>query len=258
MYDPDLDIGDEDWQSGLTWGHGMIRRMNELRKYNANLATIISIGGWNEGSNKYSEMVRNPASRKVFVNSVIDFLIKYEFDGLDFDWEYPGMKAAGEADRVPGRDEDKQDYVALLQELRIAFEPYGFLLTAAVSAGKTTIDRAYDVPQVSKLLHYINLMTYDFHGGWDNYTAHNAPLYPFPGSTGIEQQFTTQWAVDYWISLGADPKKIVLGIPLYGRTFTLKYRGNNGLGAPVVGKGGSPGPITRIIGMLGYNEVSSL
>ncbi len=53
------------------------------------------------------------------------------------------MKAAGEADRVPGRDEDKEDYVKLLRELRSAFEPYGFLLTAAVSAGKPTIDRAY-------------------------------------------------------------------------------------------------------------------
>ena len=103
-------------------------------------------------------MVRNPASRKIFVDSVIDFLIKYEFDGLDFDWEYPGMKAAGDQDRVPGRDYDKEDYVELLKELRAAMDPYGFILTAAVSAGVPTIDRAYDIPQVSQLLHFINLM----------------------------------------------------------------------------------------------------
>lgn len=53
------------------------------------------------------------------------------------------MKASGEADRVPGRDEDKEDYIKLLRELRAAFEPYGFILSAAVSAGKPTIDRAY-------------------------------------------------------------------------------------------------------------------
>lgn len=258
LYDPDLDVGDENWNSGLNWGHGMIRRMNELRNYNPNLATMISIGGWNEGSNKYSVMVRSASTRRTFIDSVVKFLIKYEFDGLDFDWEYPGMKASGEADRTPGRDEDKEDYVLLLEELREAFEPYGFLLTAAVSAGKPTIDRAYDIPKVSQLLHFINLMTYDFHGGWDKTTGHNSPLYPLDGATGIDEQFTMKYAVDYWIERGADPKKIILGIGLYGRTFTLKDSKNNGIGAPVVGKGGSPGPITRIIGMLGYNEICSM
>lgn len=30
------------------------------------------------------------------------------------------------------------------------------------------------------------------------------------------------------------------------------------MGAPVTGKGGAPGPITRIIGMLGYNEICGM
>ena len=60
--------------------------MTELRKYNPNLATLISIGGWNEGSNKYSAMVSNAGSRATFVASVVEFLKKYELDGLDLDW----------------------------------------------------------------------------------------------------------------------------------------------------------------------------
>ncbi len=159
--------------------------MTELRKYNPNLATLISIGGWNEGSNKYSAMVSNAGSRATFVASVVEFLKKYELDGLDLDWyveiitltyskflqiillffrEYPAMKAVNDQDRTPGRDADKADYISLLRELRAAFEPYGFILSAAVSAGKPTIDRAYDVPQVSKYLDIINLMCYDYHG----------------------------------------------------------------------------------------------
>ena len=120
-------------------------------------------------------MASSASSRKTFVHSVIEFLKKYEFDGLDIDWEYPSMKAVNDQDRTPGRDADKHDYISLLKELREAFEPYGYILSAAVSAGIPTIDRAYDVPQVSKYLHFINLMTYDFHGGWDVKTAHNAP-----------------------------------------------------------------------------------
>lgn len=47
----------------------------------------------------------------------------------------------------------------------------------------------------------------------------------------------------------------VLGMGLYGRTFTLANPSNNGIGAPAVGAGGSAGPITKLVGILGYHEV---
>jgi chitinase len=47
---------------------------------------LVAIGGWNEGSEKYSAMASSAATRAVFVQSVVDFLTKYGFDGLDFDW----------------------------------------------------------------------------------------------------------------------------------------------------------------------------
>jgi GH18 family chitinase len=65
---------------------GMYRRFNHLRSYNPHLTTMIGIGGWNEGSDKYSAMASSAASRKIFVDSVVKFLQKYDFDGLDLDW----------------------------------------------------------------------------------------------------------------------------------------------------------------------------
>lgn len=50
------------------------------------MSTLIAIGGWNEGSDKYSRMVSSPATRTVFVNSVLKFLQTHNFDGLDVDW----------------------------------------------------------------------------------------------------------------------------------------------------------------------------
>jgi chitinase len=64
----------------------MYRRWNYLRTVNPNLTTMIAIGGWNEGSDKYSRMASNAASRKTFVDSVVKFLQKYDFDGIDLDW----------------------------------------------------------------------------------------------------------------------------------------------------------------------------
>lgn len=65
---------------------GQMHKMNGLRNKNKHLTTLISIGGWSEGSTKYSHMVSNANSRKEFVHSVLDFLHKYDFDGLDIDW----------------------------------------------------------------------------------------------------------------------------------------------------------------------------
>jgi chitinase len=38
----------------------------------------------------------------------------------------------------------------MIQELKNAFAPYGWLLTAAVPPGKSTIDSAYDIPAVAR------------------------------------------------------------------------------------------------------------
>lgn len=45
-------------------------------------------------------MAADPAKRTTFVNSVVDFLITYGFDGLDFDWEYPSNRGGSITDKV--------------------------------------------------------------------------------------------------------------------------------------------------------------
>lgn len=50
----------------------------------------MAIGGWNDSAgNKYSRLVNSPSARQRFITTVIQFIEKYEFEGLDLDWEYP-------------------------------------------------------------------------------------------------------------------------------------------------------------------------
>lgn len=227
-------------------GKGAYKRFNNLKQRNPNLKTLIAIGGWNEGSSKYSDMAGNPGARQTFVSSVVDFLGKHGFDGLDLDWEYPTQRG--------GRPEDKQNFATLIRELKQSLSPKGYLLTAAVSAGKNTIEPAYDVPAMSRDLDFINVMAYDFHGAWDPVTGHNAPLYARPEESGDNQVMNINSAINFWLHKGASKDKLIMGMPAYGRGFRLSNAANNGFGAPVSGPGPA-GPYTREAGSLGYNEI---
>ena len=209
---------------------------------------MISLGGWYEGSEKYSDMANDPEHRKRFVKTAVEFLTTFDFDGLDMDWEYP-------ANRL-GKPYDQQNYITLLRELKEAFEPHGFLLTAALSPGKPTIDSAYGklVPQLNELLDWANVMTYDYHGGWEDILGHNAPLYRRPDEQDdIHKWFTVNYTVHYYLELGLKKENMVMGVPFYGRAWTIAP-GKNHLNDTAKGMSGI-GFISGEYGVLGYNEV---
>jgi len=230
------------------YGKGAFERFTNLKQQNGKLKTLLAIGGWNEGSIKYSSMAASPETRRIFIDSVVEFLDKYNFDGLDLDWEYPAARR--------GKGEDKGNFASLVRELKTAFRSAGkdYLLTAAVSAGKWFIDPGYDVPEISRYLDFINVMCYDYHGGWEDKTGHNAPIYARPEEEGNDRISNVNFSLHYWIEKGAPPEKIILGMATYGRSFTLQREENHGYGAPAPQKG-QAGPYTREPGSLGYNEI---
>jgi chitinase len=97
------------------------------------------------------------------------------------------------------------------------------------------------------------LMGYDMHGAWDDFTGHNAPLFERAGEPEDQRMLNIHYAVKYWISQGASPSKITLGVPIYARTFTLVNSANHGLYDPASGPG-LPGEFTNEPGMMGYHE----
>lgn len=72
-----------------------------MKEQNSNLKTLIAIGGWNEGSETYSKMAADPVKRARFINSALELVQKWGFDGFDLDWEYPGQRG-GSSDDIVG------------------------------------------------------------------------------------------------------------------------------------------------------------
>ncbi|XP_053620320.1 probable chitinase 2 [Plodia interpunctella] len=233
----------------LDTGNGNFRKFTKLKEENPNLKTILAVGGWNEGSAKFSIMAANPIFRNNFIRSSLQFIEDYNFDGLDLDWEYPNRR-----DTVHGAA-DIENFTLLTKELREEFDKRGLLLTSAVSSNKASAEWSYDIPEISKYLDFIHIMTYDMYGSWDPITGHNSPLHKGEGDTGNRDDlYTVDVAVEYWLSQGCPPSKLVLGMPLYGRTFTLTNSAVNGVRAPSSGPGLS-GQYTATAGFMGYNEI---
>jgi len=108
-----------------------LSQLVDQKKNHPHLKVMIACGGWG-GSEGFSDMAATTENRKKFVDSAVRFLLDYKLDGLDIDWEYPGMYAAGN----PYRPEDKENFTSLMRELRKAMDKTGQKLTLTfASAG---------------------------------------------------------------------------------------------------------------------------
>ncbi|GJQ78433.1 hypothetical protein Trydic_g11554 [Trypoxylus dichotomus] len=228
----------------LTLDSAKRNNVSKLKEKYPHLKVLVSIGGWQDGSIKYSKMAANPHMRNNFINNTIDFIREHNFDGLDLVWEFPTKRG--------GSLHDKVNFVQLIKELRAAYDEHNFLLTAALGASKDTIDNGYDISELSMHLDYMFMMCYDYSGMWSRMIGPNAPLHG-PDLLNVE------YTINHMLKLGADPDKLIIGIPFYGRTFLRLETNVNNIIPPRLGEKfrntSFNGSFTQEEGFMGYNEI---
>ncbi|KAF9455396.1 glycosyl hydrolases family 18-domain-containing protein [Collybia nuda] len=239
-------------------------RMNKwIHRINPSCTTSVSVGGWsmNDGPSKYtggvdytpffSKMAETAASRSIFIQSAIKFARRLEFDGVDIDWEFIGDPTRG------GKSADRANFSALVREMRAAMQAEAsssgkkeLMITMAAPAGPDDF-KNIDAKTISDYVDWINIMTYDFYGNWENQVENHAPI----ADTRIPGWSFTS-AIDQYLGAGVPPAKLMAGLPLYGRVWTLSDLSNTSPGAP--GTAGTAGRCTAEHGYMSYFEIKEV
>jgi chitinase len=249
----------QNWAQSEKHEAGNFGRIKDLKKKYPHLKVLLSVGGWTKSS-EFSDAA-TPEYREHFAQSCVNLMNQYRFDGLDLDWEYPVEGG------LPGnvhRPEDKQNFTALLQSVKQKLKS-NQELTIAVSADPGKV-KNLEVAEINKVVDAIHLMTYDYHGGWNEFTAHHASLYA-PDAAVVNGQekeegrlaLNVNAGVQAYLNAGASPERLVLGMPSYGRAWMAPtHSEKNGLYEPATKQVVSSEPGNWEDGYFDYSAIQRM
>lgn len=215
---------------GFAHDKGNFEVLNSLKKKNPRLQVVVSVGGWT-WSGGFSDVSLTPESRKKFVDSALRFVRRYDLDGIDIDWEYPGLPGIGNT----FRPEDKQNYTMLLKELRERLNKEGkarrrhFVTSVATGASPKFLEHT-EMGKAQRYVDSVNLMSYDYYEpDSDTTTGDHSPLFTDPADP---KHVSTDASVKLYEAAGVPAGKIVVGVPFYGHAWGDVDAKNNGLFQP--------------------------
>ncbi|KAI9156054.1 hypothetical protein H9P43_009164 [Blastocladiella emersonii ATCC 22665] len=223
---------------------GELYQMFLLKDKYPHLKLIMSVGGWTWSDN-FSDVFASQAARQKAVVTGTELLDKFGFDGIDFDWEFPGANdKKGNPDfphwtSRPNEDHDNAAtfYRELKQYWASKSKPYE--VTAAL-AGYAFGGTPAGWRGIAQALDYALVMAYEYqHAKPDERTRGGGTLRPADDDLPVEKANTVMGGIKGYLDLGFAKEKLVVGIPLYGNgwmglTDRMQSRdGIPGFGIPV-------------------------
>ncbi|EEY23441.1 chitotriosidase-1 [Verticillium alfalfae VaMs.102] len=225
----------------------LFSNFTDLKKDNPSLKMIIAIGGWTHNDpgplqKVFSDMVSTKKNRSTFIENLMAFLRQYAFDGVDFDWEYPGAEDRG------GVPNDGINFTQFLKELEAANkkQPKRYIVSYTAPTSFWYL-RHFDLKSI-EYVDFINVMSYDLHGVWDRDNPIGSHIYGHTNLTEMSLAFDLFWRND--VPAG----KLNMGLGFYGRAFQLADPACNKPGCVFKG-GAKKGACSGESGILSYREI---
>ncbi|KAH9402432.1 hypothetical protein TYRP_015957 [Tyrophagus putrescentiae] len=203
-----------------------------LKAINPDLKVLISVGGWafndpGPTRKEFHNIISSEGSRSAFISSVSSYLRRFGFDGIDIDYH---AKDRG------GYPKDTENYLKLVEEMRASLGKK-VLITIAAPASYWYL-RHFPIGRD--------------HGVWDKGIKSLGPY--VKSHTNITE---IKEGIALFLRDGVPPEKLVLGLGLYGRAFTLKNPACTAIGCEFSGPS-KAGECTEAEGTLAWFEIADI
>ena len=221
--------------------YGQFNLMHTMKEMYPDVTVLVSTGGWAASQSLWLVMDSEENMVK-FANSAVDFIRQYGFDGIDIDFEYPSETSQSGNPNDFGISETRRNgigdrytqFIKIMSEtLAEASKEDGkyYWLTSAVTASSWVLG-GQNNSEFLDYLDFVSIMSYDYHGGWNQYVENQANIYADPADTETKSMAQPtlgfDWSMNYY--RGAVPsEKILMGVPYYTRGWTNVQGGENGL-----------------------------
>ncbi len=203
------------WNDAGPQDAGNFEQLRRFKELNPNVELGFALGGWTL-SDEFSTAFATQAGRDQFTSDVVDIFKTYDFFSVvDFDWEYPG--GGGDAGNASSTN-DGANFALVLEQLRneldvLESQTGGNYEVSIATAGGSEKLANLNLAGIDPYVDFYNVMTYDFHGGWENQTGHQAAM------TGDANNYDVTTAVSVFEEAGVALNKVVLGAPAYTRAW---------------------------------------
>lgn len=197
---------------------GALNSIIALKQRNPDLKVLLSfshtvVNSDNHQDGGFSAIAANEDNRRRFANDCLAYVHQWNLDGIDMDWEMPGISWSGaKADPI----NDTDNFTLLIKQLRTTLGKNKLITLAGYCKDKKPQDsgngwKYFDLKAIKPYIDWVNIMAYDF----DDATAgHN-------GFQSAVSSKSSYWDIERTMaeykSAGYDSTQVVLGIPFYVR-----------------------------------------
>jgi len=210
------------WDGSLTysfpnyWNGGKNDWLVSLvsRAHAKGVKVSLEVGGMSRDT---FSLATHPSKLQYFVNNIVSFVHLHDLDGVDIDWECPGL----DSDWIPFPDENDriaewEQCIHLLTALKSALPCKRISIAlSAYYPDDTDLFPNQSVPaQVWNTVDAVHLMTYD---------NDSSNWYPHSSATGAIDviEYWANWGADWEITYGVnlDKEKLFMGCAFYGHVY---------------------------------------
>ncbi len=181
------------------------------RKHGVKL--LMSLGGEASNADNWLSIARNQKYFQNFSRNLEKLLAEHGYDGIDIDWEPSATNT-----------EDGTAFVSFIKALRARFPNQ--IITTALGGSEYWIGH-FSWKEVTDNVDYVNVMTYDYSGGWGGRAAYASNLFP-AGAYSQEPTLSVDEGMKNLIdNHKVSPAKLLMGMTFWPSRFRVDHIGDH-------------------------------